>query len=117
MSSQKDEIERLRRIREQQLRARDPLSKQKKSGQKITTRRRQQRQTFSFRDLLDVPYQVKGAIIGALIGVTFWLALPLVVTASWTDVAGLLSILFLTILGVIIGQAIDLREEIKDLIE
>jgi uncharacterized membrane protein SpoIIM required for sporulation len=40
-----------------------------------------------------------------------------VVTTSWTDVIGLLSVLFLTILGVIIGQAIDLREEIKDLIE
>ena len=117
MSSQKDEIERLRRIREKQLRARDPLAKQKKSSHKVTTRRRQQRQTFSFRDLWDVPYQVKGAIIGAALGIALWLALPLVVTASWTGIIGLLSIPFLAILGVILGQAIDLREEIKDLIE
>jgi F0F1-type ATP synthase assembly protein I len=117
MSSQKDEIERLRRIREQQLRARDPKAKQRKSSRKVAMRRHKQRQAFTFRDLLDVPYAVKGAIIGALIGILLWLGLPMVVTASWTDVIGLLSIPFLTIIGIIFGQAIDLREEIKDLVE
>ena len=116
MSSQKDEIERLQRIREKQISARDPKVKQRKSSHKVATRRRKQRQTFSFRDLWDVPYQAKGAIIGAALGITLWLVLSQAVTASWTDI-GLLNIPFLAILGIIFGQAIDLREEIKNLME
>jgi hypothetical protein len=50
MSKRNDEIERIQRIRDQQVRARDPRAHHKKFQQKISARRREEK--FSVEDLL-----------------------------------------------------------------
>ncbi len=117
MSKKNDEVERLRRLRARQLQARDPLAKQRKVGRKVTARRRKQKQSFSFRAMLDMPYQWRGAIIGALIGMGISIVLTLTLENQWTEVIGLLIVIFLAALGTIFGQAVDVREELKDLID
>ena len=117
MSKQNDEVERLRRLRERQLQARDPLAKQRKVERKVTARRRKQKTSFSFRAMLDVPYQWRGAIIGAVIGMGISIVLTLTLENQWTEVIGLLIVVFLAVLGFVFGQAIDAREELKDLME
>jgi uncharacterized protein YacL len=117
MSKQNDEVERLRRLRERQLQARDPLSKQRKIDRKVTARRRKQKKSFSFRAMLDMPYQWRGAIIGAVIGMGISIVLTLTLENQWTEVIGLLVVVFLAVLGVVFGQAMDAREELKDLMD
>lgn len=115
MSKQNDEIERLRRLRERQLQARDPHAKQRKIDRKVATRRRKQKQSFSLRAMLDMPYKWRGAIIGALLGMGISIVLPMVVKSEWIEIIGLLLVLFLAIIGIVFGQAFDEREELKDL--
>ncbi len=115
MSKQNDEVERLRRLRQRQLQARDPLAKQRKVDRKVTARRRKQKTSFSFRAMLEMPYQWRGAIIGALIGMGISIVLTLTLNHQWTEIIGLLILVFLTALGLIFGNIMDVREELKDL--
>jgi hypothetical protein len=115
--SNQDEIERLRRLREKQLKARDPLAKQRKIDRQVAARRRKKQKSFSVGGMIrDMPYKWRGAIIGAVIGMGISIILTMVLTSKWTDIIGLLIVVFLTIIGLMFGQAFDAREELKDLI-
>ena len=117
MSGQNDELKRLKRIRDQQIRARDPSVKQKKLQHTISTRRRKSVRKLSFIDILrEVSYKVKGTLIGFIIGLLIFLILPYLVDTSWIDYVGIGAILFLTILGFSLGQALDARDSLKELI-
>jgi len=117
MSGKNDELRRLKRIRDQQLRARDPSVKQKKLQRTITTKRRKAVQKFSFRQIfIQVPHKIKGPLIGAVVGLLIFLFLPYFVETSWIDFVGIGAIFFLTILGFSLGQALDTRDSLKELI-
>ncbi len=117
MSKKSDEVERLRRLRQRQLTARDPLAKQRKVDRKVSARRGKQKTSFSFRAMLEMPYQWRGAIVGALLGMGISIVLTLTLENKWTEIIGLLIVVFLAVLGVVFGQAMDAREELKDLID
>ena len=121
MSNRSDELERLKRLREQQIRSRDPKAKEKQTQAKVTARRRKLgRRNASFqymmRDMLgDLPYKFWGAIIGALLGTVISIILALV----WEDIAmvaivGLAVTLILTLIGVVFGHSFDWRAEVTD---
>ena len=121
MSNRSDELERLKRLREQQIRSRDPKAKEKRIQAKVTTRRRKLgRRNASFqymmRDMLgDLPYKFWGAILGALLGTVISIILALV----WEDIAmvaivGLAVTLILTLIGVVFGHSFDWRAEVTD---
>lgn len=121
MSNKGDELERLRRLREQQIRARDPKAKERQIQAKVTTRRRRLgRRNASFRymmrDMLgDLPYKFWGAIIGALLGTVTSIVLALV----WEDITmvaivGLVATLVLVLVGVVFGHSFDWRAEVMD---
>ena len=121
MSNRSDELERLQRLREQQIRSRDPKAKEKLIQAKVPTRRRAlRRRNISFqymmRDMLgDLPYKFWGASIGALLGTVISIVLALV----WEDIAmvaivGLASTLILALIGVIFGHSFDWRAEVMD---
>ncbi len=118
MSDKNDELRRLKRIRDQQLRARDPSVKQKKLQHTIATRRQKSVRKFSFLEILrDVSYKIKGTLIGAIIGLLIFLILPYFVEAGWIDLVGIGAIFFFTVLGFFLGQALDARDSLKELID
>jgi VIT1/CCC1 family predicted Fe2+/Mn2+ transporter len=112
-----DEVERLKRLRDQQLRARDPQKKQKQLQHNISKRYRQSREPFSFKKFWqDVDQKWRGLLIGGFLGFLVLVLLPIFVDSAWTELIGIAVILFLMLMGFAIGQAADARDELRDLI-
>ena len=120
MSKSDDEIERLMRIRDQQVRARDPYKKQKKSQQKVTTRAKSKRQQVTgktiARDMVGLfSNRWKGALIGAGVGIVVLIIITLIWTTWVAALIGLAITLVTTIAGLIIGSLFDWRDEVNDI--
>jgi hypothetical protein len=121
MKSGNDELERLKRLRERQLQARDPLVKKRELQRRLAAQqRRARRQQPSlmgiFGDMLaDIPARWKGIVVGALLGTVVSIVLALVnVDAIWVLLVWLVGGLFLAVGGFIIGRAFDWRDEVRD---
>jgi hypothetical protein len=112
MSKRNDEIERIQRIRDQQVRARDPRAHHKKFQQKISARRREEK--FSVEDLLkNIPAKWWGMIIGGIIGVIMAVVLSKAIEteASWVEYVWYVVVLVGIVLGRGVGAAVDWSEE------
>jgi hypothetical protein len=119
--SKQNELERLKRLREQQIRARDPKAKERKTQAKVTKRRRKLgRKNISFQymmqDILgDMSYKFWGAIIGAVAGTVISIVLALVMDdIAMVAVLGLAVTLILILVGVIFGHSFDWRAKVTD---
>lgn len=115
MSNQpNDEQQRLMRLRDKQVSARDPLVKKRQFNQHAAERERKRDKSFSWAEAWGVIPQVwKGGFFGLLLGL---LLLGLVTKAwisSWALPLMLIVTLIFVIVGVIIGNALDLRDDIK----
>ncbi len=113
MNDQQKEIERLRRLREKQLSARDPL-KQTRRDMSGLTRREKQRAGFTFSKLyqeMDHKWQglVIGFLIGLLIAVVVGLAVP-TTTGAWIALLGLV---IPPVFGFVFGASLDWRDDIR----
>jgi hypothetical protein len=119
MGYSESEQERLKRIREQQIRARDPQTKERKISRQVSTQQQKKRQNESFfRDALkDVSHKAKGVYIGALLGLIVLLVLPYFVEGSMATTLGILAIPVLMLLGFIYGASFDWRDEINERIK
>jgi VIT1/CCC1 family predicted Fe2+/Mn2+ transporter len=115
MSNSPSDRERLQRLREKQIGARDPLAKRRKVDAKVAARRRVTVKRFSVRDLTQIPHKYVWALIGAILGVLVVIFLP----HFWPDpraiLVALVALLFLVALGFMLGRAMDTRDELKDL--
>jgi hypothetical protein len=112
MSDRNDEIERIQRIRDQQIRARDPRARDRKRQQRVSARYKEE--TFSFQDLLrSIPTRWWGTIIGGMIGLVFAIVLNKLVEAeaSWMEYVWYVIVLFGLALGRGVGAAMDWSEE------
>jgi hypothetical protein len=112
MSNRNDEIERIQRIRERQIKARDPRAHYRKHQQKI--RKQYKEETFSFQDLLkSIPTKWWGMIIGGMIGLIFAIVLNKAIEteASWMEYVWYVIVLFGIVLGRGVGAAVDWSEE------
>jgi ABC-type phosphate/phosphonate transport system permease subunit len=112
MSNRNDEIERIQRIRDQQIRARDPRARDRKRHQRISARYKEE--TFSFQDLLrSIPTKWWGMLIGGIIGLVFAIVLNKVIEteASWMEYVWYVLVLFGVALGRGVGAAADWSEE------
>ena len=110
--SNRDDIERIQRIREQQIRARDPRARARKTQQKISARRGEE--SFSVQDLLrTIPAKWWGMIIGGMIGLIFAIVLNKAIEteASWVEYVWYVIVLFGIVLGRGVGAAVDWSEE------
>jgi len=116
MGYQESEQERLKRLRDQQIRARDPLVKKRKVGRMVAAQQKRKRKGERFiRDAVgDVSNKVKGVYIGALLGLVIMLVLPMIMESNIANILGIAAIPFLIILGVIIGASFDWRDDIRD---
>jgi hypothetical protein len=118
MGRRENEHDRLRRLRDQQLRSRDPSKKDRRLQHNISKRYRSTREPLSFGKMMsEVPRKWTGLIIGLFLGFIIFILLPYFVTFSWVDAIGIAAILFLALLGFAIGQAADAKAELEDLIK
>jgi hypothetical protein len=105
-----DEIERIRRIREEQIRARDPRKKEAKLQQKMDTRLTYAE--VSWEEILkDIPVKWWGTIIGGVIGLIVGIVLNMAIGATWTQYALLVTTLAGVALGRGLGMAMDWSDE------
>jgi hypothetical protein len=118
MTNGKDDAERFKRIRDQQLRARDPQKAQRKMHRGIATRHKKSREPFNFQKIFtDVPRKWTGMILGACLGLLVMVILPSFVTGRWTSFIGLGVLVILTFIGFAVGQAADVKKDLEDLIK
>ena len=109
------EAERLRRLREQQLRARDPHTKQRKT-QRTITRKYRARKQVTFKEMLgDIPHKWRGLFIGFVLGLIIWIVLSSLFQELWADLAGLLVTAFFCVMGIFIGSGFDTRDKLRDI--
>jgi uncharacterized membrane protein len=115
MSSHNDEIERIKRLRERQLKLRDPKAKDRQIQHKIASRYHKEKLTF--RDVLrDIPGKWMGMILGAIVGIILAIALNLLVVSDifWIEYVGYFIVLVCIVMGRALGAAMDWRDEDHD---
>ena len=116
MSGGSQEQERLRRLRDRQLAARDPHIKERKLQHGIAQRRRKAVQPFSIQRIWsEIPFIWRGSFYGMLVGALALAIVPLFVDSPLAVPCSAASIPILAIFGFFIGRAFDTREELKDL--
>ena len=114
MSNQ--EQERLRKLREQQLQARDTLAKQRKF-QKSSSRKevRMRSKGYSLSDAWkEIPHVVKSPFYGLIAGVILVIVLPSIWDSPNAIVIAGVATVFFIIFGVVLGNALDTRDRLKN---
>ena len=112
------EQERLKRLRERQLADRDPHIKQRQFQRSTAQReKRLKGQSYSLGKMWkDIPHVWKGFFYGLILGLVVFLVVPMFWLSPWAFPCSLAAIVALALFGVVVGRAIDTRENIKDLI-
>ena len=111
----KQEQERLKRLRERQLSERDPLIKQREFQRMGAVKEKRAKKPFSLSKAWgDIPHVVKYPFYGLLFGIALIIVLPYFWNSQWTFLVGMGVTVVIMIFGVITGNSLDLRDEIKD---
>ncbi len=106
--SDKDELERIKRIRDQQIRVRYDPDEKKARYNKISVQRRQGTKVTFGSVLKDIPDRVWWSLVGGLIGLVFTLILLRLPDApSYALYIGLAGIVFGLVIGFILGKQRD----------
>ena len=110
MSRQEDEVERIRRIRDQQIAARDPRAKERAFYQKVSQRRK--RKAFTFSNIL-ADFQAKWTWMaaGGIAGTAAAIALNLAFKAQWAEYVGYAIVAFGIVVGRLCGAVRDWGDE------
>ncbi len=111
-----DEQERLKRLRDRQLADRNPKVKQQ---QILNTYHRKERKARSKRYTLSeawqtIPHIYRTPLLGLVIGVGVIFLLPFVWNSAWAFWVGVIATIVFILIGIAIGQALDLRDRLKD---
>jgi Flp pilus assembly protein TadB len=108
------EQERLRRLREQQLQSRDPHVKQRKIQRNITVKEKRMRKSFSPTEAWgDLSHVIKVPFYALLIGTAVIILLPMFWASPFAAIAGTGFTAILIIFGLVLGNALDIRDEIR----
>jgi hypothetical protein len=111
-----DELEKLRRLRERQLNDRDPAVKQKQfqsTSRQKEARARNKRYTLG-EAWRTIPHVYRSPLIGVLTGLCITILLPYIWNSKWALGVGVGATVLLIITGVVIGQALDVRDNLRD---
>ena len=112
-----DEQERLKRLRERQLAARDPHKQQQKREQIYVQReKRIASKKMTFAEMWrDIPHTIKGPLYGLVAGLVIFILLPIFWNSTWTLIVSIGITFFLIVMGSLIGRSIQTREDLKEL--
>ena len=117
MSNKLDpEQERLIRLRERQLSTRDPGIKKKKFTNMISEKERRTKNSLSIGRVWNaIPHIWRGAFYGLVLGLITMAVLPTLWISDKAWIVAIVSSTILVILGVLIGSALDYRDNLRDL--
>ncbi|GEM_PF-1251130 len=108
MPTNNDEIERLKRLRDQQIRTRYDPNEKKAKFEQISYQRRQGAKVTRQNVLKDIPDKVWWALASGLIGVLFYVIIThLPDMPAYGPLLGLGGIVFFVVVGWILGAAHD----------
>jgi len=117
MSQRDPEAERLQRLRDQQIAARDPGKQQERLQRSIASRRSSTSKPVTLGQVWrETPKSLKGLLYGGLLGAAVIIGLPYLLDYAWLDVATLIAFPFFVVLGFFIGRAADTRDRIQEYI-
>jgi len=113
----RDEIERIQRIRERQLAARDPKAKERAVQRKVAARYK--KEPITVQDVVaNIPAKWWGTIIGAIIGFILALVLDQIlhvklvrIDAFWVEYMWYMLVVFLAVMGRSLAMAMDWSDE------
>lgn len=120
MSSEQQERERLKRLRESQIADRDPYKIKRQVDHKVTRRRSQlyrSKPTSLAGMWMELPHLVHGLTFGFGAGVLVFAILPLFIQNKYTDVIAWASLIIVPLFGVLVGASLDWRDEMRDLLK
>lgn len=107
--------DRLKRLRDKQIAARDPLVKQRKFQRDIAVKTKRMKKPFSFsKAWSDIPHIFKTPFYGLLLGIVVVFVLPIVWDSPYAILAGAGATLVFIIFGLILGNSLDIRDNIRD---
>lgn len=110
-----EEQERLKKLRDRQLQARDPLAKQRKFQQSSSVKEKRMRKPFSLsKAWKDIPHIIRSPFYGLILGVLVVFVLPMIWDSPNALIAGAGATLLFIIFGLILGNSLDLRDRIRD---
>jgi hypothetical protein len=107
------EQERLIRLRQKQLDARDPGVKQRDFNRMATARERKvDRRITAGRVWGTISHAWRGALVGLLLGVLVMVLLPGLWDSRWALPTALGTTVVLIVLGIVIGKTFDYRDDL-----
>ena len=114
-----EELQRLMRLRNQQIRTRDPQARARKLHGRISEQQRRRRKRFNLTAIWQELGQVKkrwiGAFIGGALGFAAMIILSVTIGSGVALVVGVVAMGVLGFVGFLFGMAFDWRNEISDL--
>jgi len=112
VAKQEDEVRRLQRLREEQLRARDPSAKDRATQQRLSARHRQGRKRMTLKSIIsDFPAKWLMMVIGGLIGILIAIIINMVAQDPWARTVGWIIIAFGFVAGRMMGAIKDWGNE------
>ena len=110
--SDQEEIERLKRIRDRQIRLRDPQAKDHEIQHRIASRYEKPKLTLE-SIIKDIPGKWMGMIVGGILGIIIAVTLNVVLDfeVAWMEYALYLIVAICAAMGRALGAAMDWREE------
>jgi hypothetical protein len=116
--SENPEVERLKRLRDRQLQARDPSVKDRKLQRTISTKHKRAARPFSLRVMwAEIPHRWKGLLYGVILGILLILIVPELWQSVWALPAAIIGLTFTVIMGFLLGNAMDARDSLTDLMQ
>lgn len=116
MTNSNSEQERLKRIRDRQLADRDPGVKQRHYNQNYTVKSKRLAKKLTLKGILsDIPHVFRSSFIGLVLGLLVLWFLPQYWISKYAVPVSIFCIVLFTGLGAMIGNALDLRDNIRDL--
>lgn len=112
MNGSDDEIRRLQRLRDEQLRARDPTAKGRARQQSVAARyRRSRKRTTVWNIVSDFPAKWRYMLVGLLLGLLVALTINIIVQETWAQVVGGVVVVFGLVAGRLMGAVKDWGNE------
>ncbi len=112
----KQEQERLKRLRDKQLTARDPNVKERQFQKMSAERERKRDRSYTLSDLwYDMPIVVRYVLVGFLLGGMVYIALPKLWDSPWAKLVSIGILVLVTAYSAVLGNGVATREDLKDM--
>jgi len=116
MTNSNSEQERLKKLRDSQLADRDPGVKQRHYNRSYSVKSRRMNRKLTLKGILsDIPHVYRSAFSGLVLGLLVLWFLPQYWISKFAMPAAVFCIIVFTGVGAMIGNALDLRDNIRDL--